>query len=326
MMMMRFQSTLLFLVTATAVVFLDSGLVSASKGRIPFLMQRKLVVPSTLSATSAAAASDGSLSKVTTSLRGGAGPIDPELAIKAMTIAAIGQGFWSKEAPEHCLEFYGTEDTGLYAQVCSRILGGGIFAIGVILLCLFTFDTSVHDALGWATVVWIAEHVRSLLNGWDAELQGSEPIGRYFWLIVSTFVAHACFTGADYADLAIKLSTALFALNCIIAIFNPVAAAAIYKCKNLSHDGCILTRGYGFENLAYCTLVIALVSGVDKQQAVGYLSLPVIPHMIYSIYETNKLQRNVAISWSFFIWLLYHIASFITLAFPGSSPVESVTK
>jgi hypothetical protein len=282
------------------VTFFNIGLVSAS--RAPFVPDSVL------------------LSSKQLQVRGGAGPLDPNVATKTMAVAALGQGFFAKEAPEQCLEFYGAEDKSLYAQVCMRLMGTGILSIGVIALCLFSLNTSVHKAVAWSLVVWAAEHITVLLNGMHHKL-GLSPMNRYLWLALTLFGMHACFTGADYADATIKAAFTLLATQCIIAIVNPRAAAAIYKHKILSKDELTWTRGYGFENLALCVFSIAIASGVEPKQGLGYMSVPVIAHMVCLLFITKEAQEKTRVGPAIVFWTLFHLAHFATLAFPENNSV-----
>ena len=100
-------------------------------------------------------------------MRGGAGPIDPTLLIDVMTVAGLGQGFLSLEAPEPSLDLYCAKDKSLYSQACMRLTGAGVLSVGVLALCLFRFGTSVPQAIGWTLLIWIMEHARNLLNRLD---------------------------------------------------------------------------------------------------------------------------------------------------------------
>ena len=69
-------------------------------------------------------------------------------------------------------------------------------------------------------------------------------------------------------------------------------------------------------------LMVALASGVDKQVAFGYMSVPVIPHMISALFLSKEGQKNAFVAMNYAGPLVLHIANFITLAVHSKLPME----
>ena len=124
--------------------------------------------------------------------------------------------------------------------------------------------------------------------------------------MLSAVAVHACFTDASYTGSLLFGSFGLLALNCIAAIVNPQAAASLYGFGSLSKDTLVWTRGYGFENLAYATLVLSLLSGVHPQQAMGYMSVSVVAHTFSALFVTKDIPLESLPGKLMAGWMLFH--------------------
>ena len=261
-------------------------------------------------------------SKLSLQVRGGAGPIPPTAVAKTMTAAAIGIGFFCNEAPKASLEYYGSNDTSFSVQLGQRLMGAAILNIGIVGICLFVLHTTVHEAIGWSHIVWIVENAKAIMNRWESSV-GVTPMGRWLWLGISIVMLHACLTNASYANLLVQISYTLDGIGALNAIFNPkIFAAYIFGNQDPSREALVWTRAYGYETLAMAVLMVALASGVDKQVAFGYMSMPVIPHMISALFLSKEGQKNAFVAMNYVGPLVLHIANFITLAIPSKLQVE----
>jgi hypothetical protein len=196
-----------------------------------------------------------------------------------MTVVTIGQGFLAMEAPEPCLELYGTNDKSLGTQFCSRIMGASILSIGVTALCLFTMNLDAKKAIGWSLIVWIVEHARALVNQVPSKIE-YDPAGQSLWLVLNILCVYACFTEAAYTDSLLFTLFGIWAVNCVVAVVAPRTAASVYAQDHdksfLNFDQVCWTQGYGHAGLAHCVFALSLLKGIDPHRAMGLMSVSVL--------------------------------------------------
>ena len=88
-------------------------------------------------------------------LRGGAGPIDPELAAKLVAGACTLQAAGSILAVDKALDVYGFESIPV-RQVIMQSVGGNFVTIGLPAALMLFKGMSLNEAFGYTGVLWSA--------------------------------------------------------------------------------------------------------------------------------------------------------------------------
>jgi len=248
------------------------------------------------------------------SIRGGAGPLDPDIAAKVLLGACAVQGAYSHLAPNKSMGMYNVTDDKL-STILTECNGGlflmyAITAYGV----LFT-DMSTIKAIGVAQIPINVSNLRNILNG-EAESSGCNMPGQWVNLAITSFAAYACLSGADYATTAVKALTVYIGLANTQCRFAPEAAleswgieekdrspVAIFKAKVLGHTG-ILTA----------VLIGALISNVDAYKALGYSGIPALLSIVLFITSGDFEKIGVDLA-KVYPWIALITASVVTQAF-----------
>ena len=126
----------------------------------------------------------GGSNMLTTLLGLGDTKLNPDILTNVMSVAGIVQGMLLMLAPTLSLKMYGTDDTSLYLRVHAEFVGAAVLTCGVCCLCLFVLHLDAMKTLGFASLVWAAEHVKVLVNEYPTKL-GYSRNGHIVWLLFS---------------------------------------------------------------------------------------------------------------------------------------------
>lgn len=293
--MKRFLSFLLFVSACFAF--------ASAKHHVPFLTSKSKPALTTLAPTT----------KSSLAIRGGS--LDPKFFTDAMTIASLGHGFLSMEAPEVSMDMYGADEdqkADLYSKYTTQISGTAILSIGVLALCMFTLDVDLIKAIGWSSVVWIVHLGRTLLNKIPEKMGSSNSITETVYLALVIAQTHAAFTGAPYAKTLLKAAFGLGFVSSIFVILSPKKSVEFYGLeKDMTNEQLWCNRNQGYSCLAMSTFILSLLKGVEAEKALGYTSLAFIVHMIHGYLGTGQRDNYPFVS--VLVWMIFHSANFLTL-------------
>jgi len=283
-------------------------------------MNLKVFAPLTLFLFGTANAVPSFISKATTtkqalSIRGGAGPLDPDITAKVL-ISALGvQGAYSYLAPNKIHELYGVP-----ADKLSNLLNGGtggmflmyaITAYGV----LFT-DMSTIKAIGAAQIPIIVSNLRNILNG-DMESTGCSMPAQWLNLAIESFVAYACLSGADYATTAANARAVYIGLAGIQCRFAPEAALVTWgiDSKDRSPVAICEEKLLGQQSITTAVLLSgALVNNVDAYKALGYSIIAALLSSLLFVFSGDFEKIGIPLA-KIYPWMALVVVSVVTLLF-----------
>jgi len=247
------------------------------------------------------------------SIRGGAGPLDPDITAKVL-IGALGvQGAYSYLAPNKIHELYGVP-----ADKLSNLLNGctgslflmwTIAAYGV----LFT-DMSTIKAIGAAQIPITVSNLRNILNG-DLESSGCSMPAQWVNLAIESFVAYACLSGADYATTAAKARAVYMGLAAIQCRFAPEAALetwGVYS-NHRSPVAIFEEKLLGQQGITTAVLIGALVSNVDPYKALGYSVIPALLSSLLFVSSGDFEKIGIHLA-KIYPWMALVVVSVVTLS------------
>ena len=271
----------------------------------------------------------GGSNMLTTLLGLGDTKLNPDILTNVMSVAGIVQGMLLMLAPTLSLKMYGTDDTSLYLRVHAEFVGAAVLTCGVCCLCLFVLHLDAMKTLGFASLVWAAEHVKVLVNEYPTKL-GYSRNGHIVWLLFSIAIIYACFVSASYTKQLFVAGDGLFALNTILVIINPSTNSKIYGFKEMkfSDDQKDWLRAFGYENLAMCVFSLSLVNGVEAHAALGLMSMVVVAHCAHSL--VGNWHLGMLGTFLMYSWMIFHAscsANFVSneVAYLMASVIIAVT-
>ena len=146
----------------------------------------------------------------------------------AMTVAGLGQGFMSSQAPALTKEVYGkSEDKTPYSLYLTRLSGTAVLSMGVMAFSLFVMNQDPKKAIGWGSVPWLWEKGHTLLNKVPQEC-GQPATPSVVWAIVTIVSIHACFSGAEYGNSFLLGTFGLLFANMVLGLVAPDTTAKLY--------------------------------------------------------------------------------------------------
>jgi hypothetical protein len=245
---------------------------------------------------------------LTTVLGLGETKLDADVITTAMTVAGIVQGSLLMFVPNLSLKMYGTKDETLYSRFHAEGTGAAVLTFGVACLCLFMMNLTVTKTMGFASLVWVTEHILCLLKHYPSKM-GVSPGGHIFWLLYSLISIHACFVSAAYTQQLLFAGHLLFALTNVLGLIKPKMLGKIYGFQEmkLNDDEKEWLKGFCYENLAMCVFGMFLLAGVEAHKSLGFGSVVVVAHSAHSLvgrYSSNHL--GVLGSSLMFFWMIFH--------------------
>jgi len=248
------------------------------------------------------------------SIRGGAGPLDPDIAAKVLLGACAVQGAYSHLAPNKSMGMYNITDDKL-STILTELTGDlflmyAITAYGV----LFT-DMSTIKAIGAAQIPITVSNLRNILNG-KSESSGCNMPGQWVNLAITAFAAYACLSGADYATTAVKALAVYIGLANTQCRFAPVAALKSWGIeeKDRSPVAIFEAKLLGQLGIGNAVLIGALVSNVDAYKALGYSGIPAFLSLLLFISSGDFKNIGFEVA-KIYPWMALVAVAVITLSF-----------
>ncbi|EJK61729.1 hypothetical protein THAOC_17730 [Thalassiosira oceanica] len=248
------------------------------------------------------------------SIRGGAGPLDPDLIAKTvtgvMTIQGAADYLTPNKAPGvlYGIEGVGATETYINEYAGANTLNWAIMAFGVLFGGL-----SAKKAIGYGLFPIILFVIRGLLSG-SIEALGCNMTTQWLNWAITVFTSYAALSGADYSTTLIKAWCVYLGLadgQCRLAPeaaldgwgFPEKGPLAVFFCKVMSQFA-----------LAAAVLTGSLVSGVDSHKAVGYSLVPLLASVLQFVLSGNleaQIGDNVVKAYP---WIAILAAAVFTLA------------
>jgi len=161
-----------------------------------------LSLAAVVGASSAAAVPSPRAFGVATSVpRGGAGPVDADLAMKTYAGICTAQGALDYLSPKTVNKLYGlaVDDGDAVSAYAQSYVGGNQAAVAVALGASVFGGLDGTQACGWALIPGILNQASSILDGKPQEV-GCNVLMQYLNLGIQAFAARAALVGADNAS------------------------------------------------------------------------------------------------------------------------------
>jgi len=210
------------------------------------------------------------------SIRGGASPLDPDIAVKVLIGATGVQGAYSYLAPNKSMGLYNVTDDRL-STLLTEATGGQFLMFAITAYGVLFTDVSTIKAIGAAQIPFALSNLRNILNG-ESESCGCNMPAQWLNLAIFSFAAYACLSGADYATTAVKALAVYIGLACTQFRFFPEAALETWgiDLKDRSPVAIFETKCLGQLGIINAVLIGALISNVDAYKALGYSGIPAL--------------------------------------------------
>jgi len=289
-------------------------LASAASARFPGATTRPLFTTKTAVATRKAGF-------VLAIPRGGAGPLDPEVAARAMACAGMAQGLLLNVAPEMASEMYGPIEKGKKVskedatQFMISQIGCGILSYGVALYALLLKEADLSVAIQATYILWFYHSLRMILSGdWDRACGVGASSGGWFSVAIFSWAIFAMTQG--FADTANKVLSAFWILCGVQMIVAPESAWASWRGdpKKLTDRLKFTLSTFGYYLVAFSAVPLAmLMLDATPVQAAGYGSLVWAAYFLINILNGSYKKIGVA-EGKHWIWFALHgIVSATTL-------------
>jgi hypothetical protein len=226
----------------------------------------------------------------TMEIRGGAGPLDPDVMAKIGIAVGSLQGVHGALAPSKSAEMFGVASTDLLEAIIAGtstiILSTGLTAWESIVR-----GKPLNHAIGVGAIPGIVNCARALLNEEEKKL-GVSSFGTYLTGAIYSAVAYACFADASYADTAIKLYAIWGLANGLaLFVFPADAGSRGFGVSSGDNQTNFALRALGGVGIAKAVMVGALAQGVDALKAFGYLWGVVALEQIAYMFVTKDVEK-----------------------------------
>ena len=245
--------------------------------------------------------------------RGGAGPLDPELASKAFLTLAGTQGIIMNCGPKKSNEMYGIKNDPL-AEYQAELFGALVFHYAALLGLMLVKGFSTVQANQAVMCLNLYQHLKFYLSG-QMEAVGATPESGPF--IVGQFLLLLFLYTQDYAPTIIKIMAVIYGLSGVQMVVSPEKSAHAWKIfpSSFSPANKVLQGYIGFFLISIGVINIArLQYGATPLQAVGYGSVVwALAHAWLSL--SGKFKAAGVPEKPQYFWMALHmILAYTTLA------------
>mmetsp|Transcript_13411 Transcript_13411/g.28445 ORF Transcript_13411/g.28445 Transcript_13411/m.28445 type:complete len:279 (-) Transcript_13411:164-1000(-) len=237
---------------------------------------------------------------------------DRKILTNIMTAGACVEGFLALAAQRLNLRLYRNRDDSLITKCFYGYIGAGILSVGSIGLGMFTLNMAPKKAIGCSSVIRAVTLVKELRNRVPRKL-GISSAGHWLWFIIICVEIYAIAVDSSNAESLLIADFTLLMLTCVVAIVSPRVCAMMHGASEriINGEQTMWCRGVGFENLSLSVFALNLLNGIDPQQSLGYMSVPVIAHCVQLLVgdaDLGKVGSTFVLSWA-----VFHGYSFVTL-------------
>jgi len=243
-------------------------------------------------------------------IRGGALVPKTSVAKVATTISLL-QGAVAYLDPKSACESYGIS-TSPVAEIIMRRLGVVLIQMGILGVCLFFKNCSIHTAIGAASLGFVVEIARSLLQN-EHKTIGFALGPQIIILLQCSTVAFVNLWNQKYADAVSKANAVWVMLNGILFALLPKWVLEVGWGWNSLVDGKTLgmVSGFGYWFVAYAAYLVGLAWDVEATKALTWSRFFILLiHVIPSRGDSIGMDKSKQM-----ILLAYQAIIFATLAF-----------
>ncbi|EJK74090.1 hypothetical protein THAOC_04258 [Thalassiosira oceanica] len=248
------------------------------------------------------------------SIRGGAGPLDPDMIAKTVTGVMAIQGAADYLAPNKAPEvLYGIEGAGATEIFINEFAGANTLKWVIMAYGVLFGGLSEKRAIGYGLLPTVLFGIRGLLSG-STEAVGCDMTAQWIDSALTVFTSHAALTDADYSTTLVKawcvysgLASGLCRLAPELALdkwgFPEKGPLTVFFIKSMSQFA-----------LAATVLTGLLISGVDSHKAVGYSLVPLLASVLQFVLSGDlkaQIGDNVVKAYP---WIAILAAAVFTLA------------
>jgi hypothetical protein len=247
-------------------------------------------------------------------IRGGAGPLDPVLVAKVATGLTFANAVPSILSPSKMTELYGPMNCDAINEESIARGGTAMLAHAIMVYCVLFKGSSLNDAVAAGTIPWIVHSVKTLLNDVPAKL-GYNAAAEWILMAIGCFVAHTCWTNADYTDNVVKAYGIWGLLNGALCSLAPLTFMETWGLKASGLDKKHLQRIPGASILGSGVFITAMTNGVDLHKAIGYSIIPFLAFFVSAVFVTKEaVDLKLKLS-AHYISMALTAAAVLTLAF-----------
>jgi hypothetical protein len=225
------------------------------------------------------------------SVRGGAGPLNPTLVAKVVTVLFLVHGAYMALAPGPSLDSYGFKTSSATATKCMRYNGLLILTCGVYGYSLIFQSYDINTAFALGALLWVAEGLHSLWNG-QSLTTGPSVRGEMASLAVVGATAISGLNKLPWAGSAFKFN-AIFVIMSGLLLLDPNLGSKVWGIKNA--NGTVekaLITSTGTTLLIAGLMQASLAWDGDIVKAIRKAALGALIINIYSSYFTKHLKDN----------------------------------
>ena len=184
------------------------------------------------------------------------------------------QGTYNYLAPNKSLGLYSVTVDNV-STMCTGV-SGGLLLMWIITAYGFLFtNMSTLKSIGVAQIPLTASNLRNMFNG-NSKSTGCSMPGQWLNLAITSFVAHAYLSGADYTTQAVQVLAVYIGLaniQCCLAPEGALKSLGIDK-KQTSPITIFVTKVLGHQVIVAAILIGALINNVDAYKALSYSQIP----------------------------------------------------
>ena len=253
-----------------------------------------------------------SLTKTTCALelRGGASPIDAEIAAKVLGGLAISTGSVLTVADKFCNRSYGVEEELSPTDARQTIDHNlSILSAGLVMYSLlFRSDINWNLAMALGNLPWAFRAIGDLLNE-SYKSTGPSKIGSSLIFLFAAVAAYGGLTAADWAGSAFKASSMFALASGLPCLLVPEGACKLWEVKDATETTNGMVTGVGVTLTGYGAFVTALAWGDDIITAVGKKALVDTLSLIKAMYFSPEWAALGVSKAAVYFWLILDIVA-----------------
>ena len=167
---------------------------------------------------------------------------------------------------------------------------GWVSSMSAILCAKALAGAAIQEASAWSGVPGTVALVQALLQGRAAKLNVSSA-GLWVRLAVQVTAMHACFTGADHADLAMRAIVVWSAVNFATMVAVPEHALKVWGKSSPTTEDVLTIRLLGFQVGCYAAALASLLYGNPPATALGHACLVVVAWALDNIFVSKGSEK-----------------------------------
>ena len=249
-------------------------------------------------------------------MRGGAGPLDPNVVAKAHSVLQLVNAVTIFAAPTKSLELYGLEASGCNVHMMENV-GANLLCYAIQCMATVFYHQPLEKAAAMGTIPVVYLALKSLADGTAKKVGMSNSAHFILTSLWGSALIYGGINGEGWTKQLLRVVAWCNIANGLVGGFAPKTLSSLWghNASQMPDSAALLLKSSMLFGLSHAVFQNTLLDQKSVYKAVGW---GMVPHLMQSasvLFLTKEVDKLNAPKAPGIFWLVVHLAVIATLAF-----------